>query len=191
MLVKTAEKMTNVIKNKKKFAKFQSNSQAHAVKLWRNMCFSDILYNKGDVDMGSVFAEITLKNAVDVGALKRGTIKKEEIRQITVKALVDTGAPTLIINETIRQKLGLELCGAQPVRMANGVKETAKIAEPVEIHWENRKMTCQPMVLPGARRILLGVIPLEDMDLMVDPTTQVLIGVHGKKAIEFLGLQPD
>ncbi|MDR1803668.1 MAG: clan AA aspartic protease [Treponema sp.] len=138
--------------------------------------------------MGRVFAEITLKNAVDVGNLKRRTIKKEEIRQITVKALVDTGAPTLIINETIRQKLGLEPCGTKPVRMANGTIDTVKIAEPVEIQWENRKMTCQPMVLPGARRIFLGVIPLEDMDLMVDPTKQVLIGAHGKKAIVFLGL---
>jgi clan AA aspartic protease len=156
------------------------------------MCFSAILYYEGGVIMGSVYAEVTLKNAVDVGALKRKIIKKEEIRQITVKALVDTGAPTLIINETIRQKLGLELCGAQPVRMANGVKETVKIVEPVEIHWENRKMTCQPRVLPGARRNILGLIPLEDMDLMVDPTTQVLIGAHGKKAIEFLvGLQPE
>ena len=156
------------------------------------MCFSDILYDEGGVDMGSVYAEITLKNAVDVGNLKRGIIKEEEIRQTTVQALVDTGAPTLIINEDTRQKLGLELCGAKPVRMANGVKETAKIAEPVEIHWENRKMTCQPRVLPGARRILLGAIPLEDMDLMVDPTTQVLTGAHGKKAIEFLvGVQED
>ena len=142
--------------------------------------------------MGSVYAEITLKNAVDVGNLKRGTIKKGEIRQITVKAMVDTGASTLIINETTRRILGLELCGAKPVRMANGTREMAKIAEPVEIHWENRKMTCQPRVLPGVRRNILGLIPLEDMDLIVDPTKRVLIGAHGKKAVDILvGLQPD
>ena len=137
--------------------------------------------------MGSVYAEITLKNAVDVGNLKRGTIKKKEIRQTTVKALVDTGAPTLFINEDTRQLLGLELCGAKPVRMANGTRDTVKIAEPIEVHWENRKMTCQPRVLPGIRKIILGLIPLEDMDLMVDPTKQVLTGAHGKKAIDMLG----
>ena len=136
--------------------------------------------------MGSVYAEITLKNSADVVNCRRGSIKEEEIHQTTVQALVDTGAPTLIINEDTRRELGLELRGARPVRMANDTKETIKIAEPVEVHWKNREMTCQPWVISGSGDILLGVIPLENMDLMVDPVNQVLTGAHGEEALSYL-----
>ena len=42
--------------------------------------------------MGNVYTDITLKNAFDVGANMRGFIKEHEIRQMTVRAAVDTGA---------------------------------------------------------------------------------------------------
>jgi len=58
--------------------------------------------------MGLVYEEITLKNNYDVTNFKHGLIKESEIRQITVQALVDTGASTLVINEEIREKLGLK-----------------------------------------------------------------------------------
>ena len=136
--------------------------------------------------MGAVYAEITLKNAFDVASHKRGLIKEEQIRQTTVQALVDTGAPTLIINEATRRELGLELCGVRPTRMANETRETIKIVEAAEVHWKNREMTCQPWVISGSGEILLGVIPLENMDLMVDPINQVLTGVHGEEEIGHL-----
>ena len=41
-------------------------------------------------------------------------------------------------------------------------------------------MTCNPRVV-GSGNILLGVIPLEHMDLMVDPVSQTLVGAHGEK----------
>jgi hypothetical protein len=44
-------------------------------------------------------------------------------------------------------------------------------------------MTCQPWVLPGMKEILLGAIPLEDMDLIVDPVDQKLVGKHGDEPV--------
>jgi hypothetical protein len=49
----------------------------------------------------------------------------------------------------------------------------------VEIHWKNRTSTLSAVVIPGAADIFLGALPLEDMDLMVNPVTQELVGVHG------------
>jgi len=135
--------------------------------------------------MGIVHAEITLKNAVDVGACKRGIIKEPEIRQTVVQAVVDTGAMTLVINEQLRQQLGLGIVGAKEATLANNVKETVKIAEPVDIHWKNRSMTCRPWVV-GSGRILLGAIPLENMDLIVDPAGQELVGAHGEEEVGLL-----
>ena len=136
--------------------------------------------------MGMVQAEITLKNANDVTNVSRGILNEKEIRQTTVQALVDTGAATLVINEEMRQKLGLELKGTKPARLADNQPVLVTVAETVEVHWKNRSMTCQPWVIRNSREILLGAIPLEDMDLMVDPKKQELTGVHGEEELAII-----
>ena len=133
--------------------------------------------------MGTVYADITLKNAGDLVRVKEGVIKERTIREARVNAVVDTGAITLIINETVCDKLGLEIQETKEATLANNAKESCKIAEPVEIHWKQRKSVCRPWVLSGTDEVLLGVIPLEDMDLMVDPKKQELTGRHGDKEI--------
>ena len=100
--------------------------------------------------------------------------------------LVDTGAATLVINEELCHQLGLRVQKERPVRLANNKKQTVKIAESVEVHWKNRYMVCQPWVVPSTPNILLGAIPLEDMDLIVDPSKQELIGAHGDEAVGLL-----
>ena len=106
-----------------------------------------------------------------------------EIRVKTMPILVDTGAITLIINDDIRQELGLNLREDQSARLADNTHITVQIADPVEISWKNRKMTCQPWVIPQAENPLLGLIPLENMDLMVDPVNRELVGVHGDEQV--------
>jgi len=135
--------------------------------------------------MGTVRAEITLKNAFDVGNCRRNLMKEPEVRQTVVQAVVDTGAMTLVINEKLRRQLGLGVVGTKEATLADNTKKTVKIAETVEVHWKNRSMTCRPWVV-NAGRILLGAIPLEDMDLMVDPGSQTLVGVHGEKEVGLL-----
>ena len=116
---------------------------------------------------------------------EEGYINDFEIRQTTVQAVVDTGAMNLVINEQLRQQLGLGVVGEREATLADNTKRMVKIAEPVEIHWENRSMTLQPWVV-SAGRILLGVIPLEYMDLMVDPNHQKLVDIHGEKEVGIL-----
>ena len=135
--------------------------------------------------MGLVQTEITLKNIRDKMKAEEGYIKELEIRQTTVQAVVDTGAMTLVINEQLRQQLGLGVVGAKQATLADNTKKMVKIAETVEVHWKNRSMTCQPWVV-SAGRILLGAIPLENMDLMVDPGSQMLVGVHGDEEVGLL-----
>jgi hypothetical protein len=47
--------------------------------------------------MGHVNTQLILKNFGDAKRAKRGQISEQEIRQVTVTAMVDTGATTLII----------------------------------------------------------------------------------------------
>ena len=133
--------------------------------------------------MGYVYANITLKNAGDVIDVMRGYIGEKDIRRINVRAMVDTGALSLIISEDIRKALGLELHGMRPVAMADQTIKTCNATEPVEIHWENRTSIIPAVVLEDATEVLLGAIPLQDMDLIVDPARHQLIGAHGDQIL--------
>jgi clan AA aspartic protease len=133
--------------------------------------------------MGLVYSEITLKNALDVGKAREGIIPEQQVRAVTVNALVDTGAGTLVINEETRQKLGLVIERLRRATLADGASANYQVAEPVKIYWKDRETTCQAIVIPGADRILLGAIPLEDLDLIVDPVKQALTGAHGDEVV--------
>ncbi|MDR0313198.1 MAG: clan AA aspartic protease [Treponema sp.] len=133
--------------------------------------------------MGIVYTEITLKNAGDVINVRRGIIKEPEIRQTTVTALVDTGAGTLVINEAIRQQLGLEIESTQSAELADGSSQTYSKTEVVQIHWKNRNSACKALVVPNTSEVLLGAIPLEDMDLIINPSAQEITGAHGDEIV--------
>jgi clan AA aspartic protease len=141
------------------------------------------IINQRRINMGLVYEEITLKNAADVTNARRVIINKPEIRQATITAMVDTGAGTLIINEAIRQRLGLDVIAEKSATLANDIKEMCGITEPVEIHWNNRFTAVSAFVVSGNGDVLLGAIPLEGLDLMVDPTRRKLVGAHGDEAV--------
>jgi len=132
--------------------------------------------------MGNVYAEITLKNNRDLFNVQDGVIPNNDVRTITLTALVDTGASTLVINEDICQQLGLSIEETRVATLAGGVRKECKITEPVQINWKDRKVSCNALVLPEGN-ILLGVIPLEFMDLMVDPVRRELTGAHGDQIV--------
>ena len=131
--------------------------------------------------MGTVFAEITLKNVADRVRVLDGHLNEQDIRSVTVTAIVDTGAMSLVITKDLCKEIGLTIVGEKTVLIANGQRVSCKVTEPVEINWKNRSSSLQAVVIPGAEKILLGVIPLEDMDLIVNPVTQELVGAHGDK----------
>ena len=128
--------------------------------------------------MSIVHTEVTLKNRVDVSDVKRGRIKEDEVRQMTLQALVDTGAWTLVINENTREKLGLDDNGFEEGTLADGQKGKYPLAGPLEVWWKNRHMTCDALVVPNAPDVLLGAMVLEHMDLTINPKRE-LVGVHG------------
>ena len=136
--------------------------------------------------MGRVYTRITLKNTGDESKANEGLIRKDEVRSVTVRAVVDTGASTVIINEELRQKLGLEKIEEKKYIMADGKRSTGWRTMPVDIRWKDRSCTIRAVVIPGARRVLLGAIPLEDMDLIIHPKTQKVVGAHGNEQIFWL-----
>jgi len=133
--------------------------------------------------MSTIKTEITLKNAGDVMDVKRGYITDTQVRTLTVEALADTGAWTLVINEDTCQKLGLELRGPEPGVLADGSTVVYQITDGVEVHWKDRHTVCPALVVPGADEILFGALPMEGMDLIVHPRKEEVIGAHGDTAL--------
>jgi len=67
--------------------------------------------------------------------------------------------------------------------IANGVTEEYDLTEPVVIRWKDRRTVLPAVVIPTAKDILLGAMPLEGMDLYVDPVNKRLAGVHGDSPV--------
>ncbi len=125
--------------------------------------------------MGLIYAELELINAGDIELARRHYIGEEEIKRMKVTALVDTGAYMLCINETVEQQLELPLLEMRKGVNANGEVREYKVVGPIELKFKNRRTLCHAMVLSGDNEILLGAIPLEDMDVIIHPLRQELI----------------
>jgi clan AA aspartic protease len=134
-------------------------------------------------DMGEVRTEITLVNIGDQNDADRGYMPQDQVRRLTVNAVVDTGAGTLVINEETREKLGLRIRRTKQGVLADGTKGEYAIAEPLEITWKDRGAVCEAIVLPNAEEILLGAIPLEALDLIAHPLKEEVVGAHGDRPL--------
>ncbi len=106
--------------------------------------------------MGRAYATLTLTNLFGK-------------QQIEVKALVDTGATFMCVTEDNAIQLGFDISEVrmQAVTLADGHQRMVPKIAPIEIAFGNRAYVTEAVVL--GNEPLLGVIPLEAMDLIVDP----------------------
>ncbi len=122
--------------------------------------------------MGLIYAEISLINAEDIGLLRRGFIVEDQVRKIKVSSLVDSGAYMLVIPEHVKIQLGLEQVEQREVELADGETKTCDIVGPIEIRFANRRAVSNAFVM--GNEVLLGAIPMEELDVVVNPREQKL-----------------
>lgn len=96
-------------------------------------------------------------------------------QRVEVNALVDTGAKFMRVSEEIALQLGFDIAemSRQVVTLADGHQRKVPKIAPIEIAFGNRTYVTEAVVL--GNEALLGVIPMEAMDLIVDPRQQTLI----------------
>lgn len=128
--------------------------------------------------MGLTYANIELVNNADAEDFRRKRIGEDEIRQITVHAMVDTGSIMLCINETIKDALGLDIIGKRRSQLANGLILELDVVGPVIVRFLDRDCVTRALLLPDDQEPLLGAIPMEEMDLYVNPGRNELLPVH-------------
>ena len=125
--------------------------------------------------MGLVYADITLINGEDLILAKRHIIGQEEVKQMNLNILVDTGAYNLCINEEIQEELQFPIVEKRKAETADGRIVECDVVDNVKVRFKNRAITCRAMILPGSSEPLLGAIPLEDMDVLIHPQLQEMI----------------
>jgi clan AA aspartic protease len=119
--------------------------------------------------MGAVMTEVKLWNYTDLEDVRRGLIPPEAVRQVNLEALVDTGAVTLVIPEDVARALGLSVVQVRTVMLADGSRRAIPTMGGLRIEILGRQMFCDAYVTPAGSTPLIGQIPLEMLDLIVDP----------------------
>jgi clan AA aspartic protease len=122
--------------------------------------------------MGKVMTRIKLTNSVDLRYAEDGAIPPEAVRQVELEALVDTGATTLAIPADAVAALGLREFARRKVRLASGAVEELPVIMDFAVEIAGRTTTCEAFVLPAGATALIGQIPLEALDLIVDPKSR-------------------
>jgi clan AA aspartic protease len=131
--------------------------------------------------MGRVVTEATIENLKDLWEVERGLRPPDQARRITVSdALVDTGATLLSMPTRLIQQLGLTKRYSRRVTSSTTVAE-ADVYEAVRLTIQGRDCTMDVMEVPDNVPVLIGQLPLEHLDFVIDPRSRTLIGnpAHG------------
>lgn len=106
--------------------------------------------------MGYVVTEVELSNP-----------RQPERRPVVVDARADTGSMMLCVPDAVARRLDVELESMRDVEVADGRRASVPYVGPVQVRFGNR--TCFVGALVMGNEVLLGAVPMEDMDLVVNP----------------------
>ncbi|MFH0774640.1 MAG: clan AA aspartic protease [bacterium] len=112
--------------------------------------------------MGLIYATIILRNP-----------KEDTFKEMTLNALVDSGSLHLCIPERVAIQLDLKELYKREVTTADGKEHLCPYVGPVEVKFENRGCFTGAIVLGD--EILLGAVPMEDMDVLISPAQRALV----------------
>jgi len=135
----------------------------------------------GSETMGRVTVSAKVENAGDLYMAKKGLIRADEVRSVEVSdALVDTGASSLSMPKKLIEQLGLIPFRTRVARASAGVS-TFQVYGGVVLTVQGRDCHLDVVELPDDCPVLIGQLPLETLDFVVDMSTHRLIGnpAHG------------
>jgi clan AA aspartic protease len=122
--------------------------------------------------MGKVMTKIKLTNLNDVQDVQTRALRPEQVRVLEIEALVDTGATSLVLPADLVAALGMREIGRRKVRYADGRVEEIPWVGPLQIEILGRVMIGEALVVAAGAMPLIGQIPLENLDLIVDPKSR-------------------
>ena len=124
--------------------------------------------------MGRVTVEVELSNAEDLVLAKNGNLAPEQVRRVRMAGVVDTGANYLVLPAQTAKQLGVPTTSKVIVRYADRRRSSRTVVENVRVDLLGRHGNFRAILEPKRTDVLIGAIVLEDLDLLVDCSTQTL-----------------
>ena len=138
--------------------------------------------------MGKVTTRIRVENWLDAELVAAGA-RAEKPRAVETDALVDTGAVKFYLKSSVIHQLGLRPIGEIKSRTMSARSETRRVFAPVSLEIQGRTGRFDVIEVPDSLPNIVGQIPLEDLDWVVDCRNQKLIPnpehKHGELSDEF------
>ncbi|MFO0887701.1 MAG: aspartyl protease family protein [Isosphaeraceae bacterium] len=126
--------------------------------------------------MGRVILTAKVENLFDLHAREHGLLPADRVRTVEVTdALVDTGATTLLLPSRMIQELGLILFRTRSARGVGGTISMGMYGT-VRLTIQGRDCVLDVGEIPDEFPVLIGQVPLELLDFVVDPQGRRLIG---------------
>jgi len=126
--------------------------------------------------MGRVAVPARIENLEDLYDAKRGRISPDKVRRVEVQdALIDTGATMLSLPGKLIGQLGLRRHRTHTARTTAGIVSFG-VFEPVRLTVQGRECVIEVTDVPDDCPVLIGQVPLEVLDFVVDTKGQRLIG---------------
>jgi len=125
--------------------------------------------------MGKVKVPVLLTNYVDKKNAEQGIITEKDIKKSEVNMLVDTGATMIVIGEDLAEKLGIQKEEEVYLKLADDSIQKRYKGHGLLVNYHDRSCLTGCIILEKGVEPLLGQIPLEEMDLVVDCNNKRLI----------------
>jgi predicted aspartyl protease len=132
--------------------------------------------------MGRVTAAATIENMKDLWEVECGMRPADQARKIALQdALVDTGATVLSLPTASIRQLGLRKLASKRVTSSQGGVTEADLYEAVRLTIQGRTCTIDVLEVADNVPTLIGQVPLELLDFVVDLRGGKLVGnpAHG------------
>jgi predicted aspartyl protease len=126
--------------------------------------------------MGKVLVAAKIENLEDLYKVNLGLLSAEQVRGVDVTdALVDTGATGLLLPKRMVTQLGLQLLRTRQARTIAGPTPLA-MYRAVRLTVQGRECISDVGEIPDDFPVVIGQVPLELLDWVVDLKSQRLIG---------------
>ena len=112
--------------------------------------------------MGLVYAELELSNPA-----------APNLAPMVVRSLVDSGSTWLIVPQHVANQLSLKVAEQKEITLADGAKRLVNYVGPLRVRFGNRNAFAGAIVMGD--EVLLGAIPMEDMDVLIHPQSRRLM----------------
>ena len=133
--------------------------------------------------------DVTVANKIDLAMFQARALQADQVRQLSLKGVVDTGSSHLILPETAAKALGVPKVGEASVHYGDHSAQTRDVVEQVEVQILGRKATFRAIVEPNRETALIGAIVLEELDFLADCGNQRIYPRDPNRIIAEVGIR--